>query len=444
MKNINKIKQFILLGGDIAVLYASLYLTLFIRYWQKPAVDMWQNHFWPFTVIFAAWIIVFYIARLYDLHLAVNNIRFFQMTNYSLLAAVLLALAFFYAAPQIGIAPKTNLLIYIVVFYFLFFFWRRLFNSSLKSYLPKKNIAIVGLNKEADELIEELKRNPHLGYNVALIIADRHEDIANLEKLIVENKISTIILTSNIYESPALRAALFNCLPLKINFISLPHFYETITGKIPIEIIGQSWFLENLNEANKSWFDFLKRIYDIILAFVIFMLTFPFWPLIAIIIKLESRGPVFFKQTRVGKNETPFAIIKFRTMATSGNDLSPTAVNDKRITGFGSILRKIRADEIPQVINILRGEMSFVGPRPERPEISAGLEKAIPFYRERMLVKPGATGWDQISGEYHSPSVEDSLEKLQYDLFYIKNRSIHLDLSIILKTIATIISRGGI
>ena len=130
-------------------------------------------------------------------------------------------------------------------------------------------------------------------------------------------------------------------------------------------------------------------------------------------------------------------------MTTSGNDLSPTAVGDKRITGFGSILRKTRIDEIPQTINILKGEMSFVGPRPERPELVTELEKEIPFYKERTFVKPGATGWYQVSGEYHSPSREDSLKKLQYDLFYIKNRSIYLDLSIILKTIATVLSRGG-
>ena len=131
-------------------------------------------------------------------------------------------------------------------------------------------------------------------------------------------------------------------------------------------------------------------------------------------------------------------------MTTENNDQSPTIAKDKRITRLGKVLRKTRIDEIPQVINILKGEMSFVGPRPERPDLAENLKKEIPFYQERMLTKPGITGWDQVSGEYHSPSHEDTLKKLQYDLFYIKNRSIYLDLSIILKTIATVLSRGGV
>lgn len=136
-------------------------------------------------------------------------------------------------------------------------------------------------------------------------------------------------------------------------------------------------------------------------------------------------------------------MVKFRTMTAGNNDFSPTKANDARITKFGSFLRKTRIDEIPQMLNVLFGQMSFVGPRPERPELIKQLEKNIPFYSERMLTKPGLTGWDQISGQYHSPSHEDSLEKLQYDLYYIKNRSIYLDLSIILKTIATVISGKG-
>jgi len=130
-------------------------------------------------------------------------------------------------------------------------------------------------------------------------------------------------------------------------------------------------------------------------------------------------------------------------MREENNNRAPTLAIDPRITKFGRILRKTRIDEIPQVINILRGEMSFVGPRPERPELAENLENKIPFYAQRTLVKPGLTGSDQISGEYHSPSKEDSLKKLQYDLFYIKNRSMFMDLAIILKTISTVISRGG-
>ncbi|MDD5295210.1 MAG: sugar transferase [Patescibacteria group bacterium] len=452
----NKLKKIILLAGDIGILYLSLYLTLLIRYCDKPTSSLWQSHVWPFTIIFAAWILIFYISNLYDLNLAANNANFFRLTAKGLLITGLLSVAFFYLTPQISIAPKRNLLIYVVIFAVLFSLWRQFFNWSLKSYLPKNNIAFVGLNNQVLELIKELKQKPHLGYSVAFVVDDKNtgresiegiqifNDVSRLYSLISSKKITNIILTSDPHQSEELRTVLFGCLPLKISYTSLPNFYENITGRVPIESINQMWFLENLSEGRKSLFGFTKRLYDFTLALLILFGTLIFWPVIGIIIKLGSKGPIFFRQTRTGKGNKPFKIIKFRTMTVMNNNFSPTAKDDNRITKFGSFLRKTRIDEIPQVINILSGEMSFVGPRPERPELIEELEGKIPFYNERLLVKPGITGWDQISGEYHSPSQEDTLKKLQYDLFYIKNRSIYLDISILLKTITTIISHKGV
>lgn len=446
----NKLKNLALLVGDIIVLYFSLYLTLIIRYWGEYSEKTWFSHFWPFTIIFILWLIIFYISDLYNLNLAVNNLKFYQSSGRALAIAGLASIAFFYLQPQIGIAPKRNLFIYIVVFSILFYLWRNLYNWSLASYLPKNNIGIVGYNNLIAEIANEFKLKPHLGYNISFIVDDRAYEnapeikpISELEKLINQNKLDTIILSQDPHQSENLRTALFNCLRYKINYVSLPNFYEAITGKIPLDTINQMWFLENLNENNKIWFDRFKLIYDFVLAFVIFIISWPLWAIIAVIIKLESHGPVFIIMERLGKNNKLFRLIKFRTMKEEGNDRSPTRARDPRITKFGGILRKTRIDELPQVINILRGEMSFVGPRPERPELSVELEKFIPFYGQRTLTKPGLTGSDQISGEYHSPSREDSLKKLQYDLFYIKNRSLYLDLSIILKTVATVLSRKG-
>jgi len=443
----NKLKKLILLGGDVIVLYFSLYLTLVIRYLGTDQAKNWEAHFWPFTLIFMLWLIIFYISNLYNLNLAVNNLKFYQSTGKALAVAGLASLAFFYLTPDIGIAPKTNLLIYILVFAVIFYLWRQFYNFSLKSYLPKRNIGIVGYNNLAAEIVNEFKNKPHLGYNLSFIVDDRSENgtqpISDLEQLIKNNKLDTIILSYDPHQSENLRAILFNSLYRRINYINLPNFYETITGKVPLDNLNQMWFLENFNENNKIWFDRLKIIYDFILALIIFVITLPFWIIIACIIKLESSGPIFFIMNRSGKNNKIFKLIKFRTMKEDGNDHAPTRANDSRITKFGNILRKTRIDELPQVINILKGEMSFVGPRPERPELAGNLEKLIPFYGQRTLVKPGLTGSDQISGEYHSPSEEDSLKKLQYDLFYIKNRSMFLDLSIILKTVATVVARKG-
>jgi len=451
----NKFKKIALLGGDIIILYLSLYLTLLIRYSSKQLATSWAIHLWPFTIIFLLWLIIFYISNLYNLNLAINNLKFFQLSGKALAITSLISLAFFYLIPQINIAPKRNLFIFIVIFAVLFVLWRQFYNWSLKSYLPKSHLAIIGFNEQVQELINELQKKPHLGFIVSFIVDNNAtdqslnnipliKDIGQMKQLINKNKISNIILTADPHYSDNLRSALFDCLPLKINYISLPNFYEAITGKIPLDAINQMWFLENLNEGSKSWFNKIKRFYDFILAVLILLITLPFWLLIALIIKMESRGPVFIIMPRLGQDNKIFNLIKFRTMKEEGNDRSPTIANDPRITKFGSFLRKTRLDEVPQMINVIRGEMSFVGPRPERPELALELEKQIPFYRERLLVKPGLTGSDQISGEYHSPIREDSLKKLQYDLFYIKNRSLYLDISIILKTIATVLSRKGV
>ncbi|MBU2474589.1 exopolysaccharide biosynthesis polyprenyl glycosylphosphotransferase [Patescibacteria group bacterium] len=447
------IKKLILLTGDVAMLYSSLYITLLIRYWSKPGLDLWQKHCWLFTIIFIVWIFIFYIADLYNLNLAVNNIRFIMLTSRCIIIAGLFSVIFFYLIPQFDIAPKTNLFLCIAIFIILFFLWRKFFNWILE-ISPKNNIIIIGINQQVYELIEKLRKNPRLGFNVLLIINNKQikhninnipviSDMTNLKKVIIDYKINTVVLAADPRESHTLRSALFQCMSLQINYTTLPHFYENVTGKIPVKAINEMWFLENLNKGEKKFFNIVKRSYDIILALLIFIITCVFWPIIAFLIKIESKGPVFITMKRAGKNNREFRMFKFRTMKEESNNRSITIKNDPRITKFGSFLRKTRIDEIPQVLNILKGEMSFVGPRPERPELIKNLEKYIPFYKEKTLIKPGVTGWDQISGEYHSPSHEDTLKKLQYDLFYIKNRSIYLDLSIMLKTISTVLSRKG-
>lgn len=450
----NKFKKAILLIGDIAMMYLSLFLVVILRYAEKPTQEIWSVHFWPFTTIFLFWILIFYISDLYNLRRAASDAGFLARLGQAFGIGALLAVLFFYLTPTGGVAPKTNLVIFIVIFALIFLVWRRLFNLILKNYLPKNHLAIIGQNPLLGEIIADLKERPQLGYHIAFIFDEKaagqkelsgipvFSDHKELPRLIEEKKIGTVILAQT-PDSNELRALLFECLPLKITFTNLAKFYENIAGKVSLDVINKMWFLENLSEGDKSAFDLIKRAADLALAIVILLATLPFWLIIALIIKIESRGPIFFSQVRAGERGRDFRMLKFRTMKTENNNFAPTAEGDKRITPFGSFLRRSRLDEIPQVINIIKGEMSFVGPRPERPELIAELEKQIPFYRERMLVKPGVTGADQISGEYHSPSFEDTMKKLQYDLYYIKNRSLYLDLSIILKTVSTVLSRAG-
>ncbi|MFZ4631927.1 MAG: sugar transferase [Patescibacteria group bacterium] len=439
---LTRLKKSILLFGDFIFLNIALFLTLVLRYSPDTLSENFRGHFPHFLVIFIIWLTIFYINDLYNLNLRAQGRKFFLQTMNAVGLSSLLSVIYFYLNVSANIAPKTNLAIFILIFILLFFIWRALYQALVHSIIPESNLAIIGFNRHTEILIEELKNNPGAGYQTALIFRDSSE-MESLVESIKEKNIRAIVVVDDFGKSEKMREALFSCLAYNIIFFDYPSFYELLTGKVPVEAIGPSWFLDNLKEGERSYYNFSKRISDFVGAIIIFLISLPFWPLIALVIKLGSRGPIFFTQERYGRNEKIFRMIKFRTMKIEDNDGKPTAEGDKRVTGFGNFLRKSRVDEIPQVINIIRGEMSFIGPRPERPEIVAELEHQIPFYKTRLLIKPGITGWDQVSGHYHSPSLEDTLEKLQYDLFYLKHRSLYLDMAISLKTVATMMSRGG-
>lgn len=438
----NKLKKLSLFIGDLIFLQIALFLTLLIRYGQARLLIEWDNHLPKFIFVFAVWFFSLYINGFYNLNLESQGRKFFKRLSGAALIAIFLSIIYFYLATESNITPKTNLLVFFAFFSVLLSLWRQIFRLLSNSLSQDNKIAIIGFNSKTNKLIEEIKKNPGAGYSTALIFKNA-EEINSLEKMIKEKNIKTIVICDDFGKGEELRNALFSCLNLNLNFFSYPDFYESLSGKIPVEAIDANWFLENIKEGDRSYFNALKNIGDFLGALLIFTLSLPFWPFISLAIKIESRGPIFFKQVRLGKLGQEFLIIKFRTMREEGNNKEMTVVGDKRITKLGNFLRKTRLDEIPQVLNVLKGEMSFIGPRPERPELATELEKAVPFYKTRLLVKPGLSGWDQVSGEYHSPSVDDTLKKLQNDLFYIKNRSLYLDGIIILKTISAVLSRGG-
>jgi len=231
-----------------------------------------------------------------------------------------------------------------------------------------------------------------------------------------------------------------------IDVFDAPTFYEQLTGKLLLENITPGWFVFSNGFKLTHTIRFCKKIIDKILATIGLIITFPLFPLIAVAVKISSPGPVFFKQVRTGLHEKQFLLYKFRTMrsdAEAGTGAVWAQDNDPRVTSIGKFLRKSRLDELPQLYNVLKGDMSFIGPRPERPEFVETLKQQIPYYSHRHFVKPGITGWAQIKYPYGA-SVEDAVEKLRYDLYYIKNLSITLDLLIFFETIKVILfSRGG-
>jgi lipopolysaccharide/colanic/teichoic acid biosynthesis glycosyltransferase len=224
-----------------------------------------------------------------------------------------------------------------------------------------------------------------------------------------------------------------------VTVVEIGQFFEEITHRVPITLLSELWFLENLKESQKKIYGAARQALDFLFGALMGLICLLLWPVLAPLIYLQDRGPIFYKQRRVGQGGRVFTIYKFRTMRVGAENGQAqfAALNDPRVTPAGRVLRLLRLDELPQAWNLLRGDMSFIGPRPERPEFVAELQAAMPFYNIRHLIKPGLTGWAQINYHY-TDSLSGNLIKLQYDLYYIKNRSLLLDLVIVLKTIPVV------
>jgi exopolysaccharide biosynthesis polyprenyl glycosylphosphotransferase len=264
-------------------------------------------------------------------------------------------------------------------------------------------------------------------------------DINELKKIIKKERVGTVVFPRFLEGNEKIIQQIFFNLPLKLNYISFADLYETLTKKVPIGAVNEAWFLENLSRSEKNVEEMVKRLFDIIFSFVWFVITVVLFPFVALVIKLDSSGHIFYTQKRIGKEGKIFKLYKFRTMVENAEQDGPqwAQPNDPRVTRIGKVLRKLYLDEFPQFYNILKGDISFVGPRPERPEFVEKLKEEIPYYDIRHLIKPGFTGWAQINYHYGA-SVEEAKEKLQYDLYYIKNRNFFMDLGIILKTVRMI------
>jgi len=231
---------------------------------------------------------------------------------------------------------------------------------------------------------------------------------------------------------------LYNLIFSGVRFIDKYKVYEDIFDRVPLSLVNYNWFLENISSASHIVYDFLKRTMDVSISFVLGALSLLMYPFVYVAIKLDDGGPMFFVQDRVGRGGKTVKIIKFRTMAP---DVPP------QVTRVGDILRRTRIDELPQLWNVLRGDVSLVGPRPETPNLAKLYEKEIPYYNVRHLIKPGLSGWAQTHQEKppkFDVGYDETKTKLSYDLYYIKNRSFILDLKIALQTIKTILSRSGV
>jgi len=430
-------KSFLLLAADVLVLYASLFVALWIRYNGAFYAQFIESHAAPFTVIFGVWVLVFYVAGLYDLRRLRNSIEFMKTLSLSIFVNALLTIAFFYLVPIFGITPRTNLFLFIVVFALLETFWRQFLNNLLSSGEPPNKVLLVGNGGATEEIYSAVKQNPQLGYEIKIWLKEESANnaAATLRSVVLENKINLIVIPRHLKKDARFTGELYELLSFGIEVRDLPNFYEIVFRKIPLADLEEAWFLENLLGQQK-FYDQLKQAGEFLTALLLFIGLIPLEIIIAFLVKITSSGSVVYKQQRVGRGGRIFTLYKFRTMtADAEKDGAKWAdPNDMRATPFGRFLRYSHLDELPQLINVIKGELSFVGPRPERPEFVKLLTEKIPYYDIRHLIKPGVTGWAQISYRYGA-SVEDAYEKLQYDIYYLKNRSLILDASIFLKTL---------
>jgi len=250
-------------------------------------------------------------------------------------------------------------------------------------------------------------------------------------------RIDQIVLAQGEKENPQLTKDILSARLRGIEIIDMPNMYQALKKRIPINYVDENWFLKEKGFEHSANILVMKvkRLIDIIVSSIILTISLPLLPLISLSIKINSRGPVFYTQRRVGKNESHFSLYKFRSMIDKAeeNEAVWADKNDKRITLVGRILRILHLDELPQFWNVIKGDMSLVGPRPERPEFVDELKKKIPYYSLRHFMKPGITGWAQVNYPYAS-SLEDSQEKMEYDLYYVYHMNLLFDASILLKT----------
>jgi exopolysaccharide biosynthesis polyprenyl glycosylphosphotransferase len=430
-----RLRQIIILVGDIALLYAALMLTLVIRYSADRFATVWPNHRLPFSLIFVVWLAVLYLNDMYKW----RSLTFTPATVQRFLLSITIGLGismvlFYLFGPFFQLTPKTNLVIFSAVFGILDFAWRISARMVFGSRGLQNRVLIIGVSPAVNELKSHLLENKHIGYRIQehLPAPPQSQVSKELAQTIAANKIDTIVLQSHFKKDPVFTQALYRLLPLNIAIVDMVTFYEAVFQKIPLNELDERWFIENVL-LHRRFYDVVKRLFDVTMGVVAGVVLFVPSLIIALVIKIFSPGPTIYKQQRMGKNEAPFVLYKFRTMRADGVGELWTNPKDNRLTSVGRVLRFTHLDEVPQLINIIKGDISLVGPRPERVELAAHYQQ-LPYYEIRHIIKPGLTGWAQVNYR-PSASLEEAHEKLQYDMFYIKNRSLALDLLVVLKTV---------
>lgn len=436
-------ESIILFLGDLASLAAAFWLALVIRAVEVPSFEvlgMYASSLIPLSLL---WMFTFFIAGLYEKHALVFEKKLPSTVLNAQIANSIIAVIFFYLfTPYLGIAPKTILVLYLVISTVLIILWR-LLGPSLFGIKRQEAAILIGAGQEMRALKDEVNTNRRYNLNFASSV-----DLSQIESIdfkseiidrIYSEKITSVVIDLRNEKAGIILPALYNLIFSGVRFHDMHKVYEEVFARIPLSLVQYNWFLENISSSSHMGYDILKRIMDVVVGGIIGILSLPLYPFVALAIKIDDHKKVFIFQDRIGKNNAMMKIVKFRSMARNAD-------GENVITRVGRILRATRIDELPQLWNVVLGDLSLVGPRPELPDLVKVYEKEIPYYKMRHLVTPGLSGWGQIR-DYDVPrgtaDVDRTRTKLSYDLYYIKNRSLMLDLTIALKTIKTLLSRSG-
>jgi exopolysaccharide biosynthesis polyprenyl glycosylphosphotransferase len=419
----------------------------------------------PIIVFYFYWLIIFIFFGMYRTWFASS--RFDEISTLfktTFVGIFIIFFVIFISDFLEGVESSNRILIFIYwVFLFVFVSIGRLFIRSFQRGLlikgiGRRNALIVGFNSKAHEVHDQILEHPALGLDIEAYVAVNKENVGKLYKNVkVKGSLEELLdIVYKTHASEVIIALEREDHDLLVDIISklenkgiglkvVPDLYEILSGQARTSQLYGIPLIDIMPELMPEWEKKLKRISDVIISFIILVLTLPLNIFVALLIKLDSKGPILFKQERIGMNNKKFKIYKFRSMYQDAEkNTGPvwSTKDDPRVTRIGKIIRQLRIDEIPQMFNVLKGEMSLVGPRPERPYFVEQLSQQIPYYRRRLKVRPGITGWAQVKHKYDE-SIEDVKVKLRYDLFYIENMSLRMDIKILARTILVVMFGKG-
>lgn len=452
----------VLLALEIPIVFFSVYSALYLRFINSPGrflalvEDLWQ----PAAFISVVTPFVMLAVGLYQGHIREGMSGILLRLLITMLAVGLISSLFFFFFPSLAVG-RGILGLTLAQAFFVIGTLRAIFFELVDTDTFKKNVLVYGAGKTASHIETKLRRrSDRREFSIVgfiLLEHQKHEQSIDDSKLIPRpaslldyahsNDIDEIVVATSDIDADIPVDDLVQCKMHGIDVVDILTFFEREVGQIRVDILDPRWLIFADGYYQSDIKDKVKRVFDLLVSVLILLLASPFLLVAMLAIKIEDgiSAPVFYHQTRVGKLGIPYRVFKLRSMTTNAETKGKAiwaSKTDSRVTRVGKFIRKTRIDEIPQIYNVLNGTMSFVGPRPERPEFVEKLAEVIPYYHERHLVKPGITGWAQLMYPYGS-SISDSYQKQLFDMYYIKNQSLFLDFLILLQTVEVVIFGKG-